>query len=96
MRRVAAITLLAIGLATLTLLISGGAARGSSSSTIDVIFDDARGLVAGQDFKIAGAQAGTIEGVVVTPDFKARVQASVEVASCRFTGTRLALSGPRA
>ena len=47
MRRVAAITLLAIGLATLTLLISGGAARGSSSSTIDVIFDDARGLVAG-------------------------------------------------
>jgi virulence factor Mce-like protein len=74
----AGITVLAIALATLTVLISGGSAPGSSTSTVDVIFDDARGLVAGQDFKIAGAQAGTIEAVVVTPDFKARVEASVE------------------
>ncbi len=28
--------------------------------------------------KIAGAQAGTIDNVVVTPDFKARIEASVE------------------
>ena len=43
-----------------------------------MIFDDARGLVSGQLVKIAGAKAGTIDNVVVTPDFKARVEASVD------------------
>jgi virulence factor Mce-like protein len=77
-RRLAGITVVAATLAVFALLASGGAAHGSSTSSIDVIFDDARGLIAGQDFKIAGAQAGTIENVVVTPDFKARIEASVE------------------
>jgi phospholipid/cholesterol/gamma-HCH transport system substrate-binding protein len=43
-----------------------------------VIFDDARGLIGGQLVKIAGARAGTIENVVVTPDFKARIEATVD------------------
>jgi phospholipid/cholesterol/gamma-HCH transport system substrate-binding protein len=53
-------------------------AQGSSIARFDVIFDDARGLVGGQLVKIAGAKAGTIENVVVTPDFKARVEATIE------------------
>jgi phospholipid/cholesterol/gamma-HCH transport system substrate-binding protein len=56
----------------------GSTAEGSSTARFDVIFDDARGLVAGQLVKIAGAKAGTIEDVVVTPDFKARIEASVD------------------
>lgn len=66
--------LAAIG-ATLAL---GQRADGSSSATFDVIFDDARGLVAGQLVKVAGAQAGTIEDVTLTRDYRARIQASIE------------------
>ncbi len=53
-------------------------AQGSSTGRFDVIFDDARGLIAGQLVKVAGATAGTINNVVVTPDFKARVEASID------------------
>jgi virulence factor Mce-like protein len=75
--------LLAIGLALCTAgavaaLVFGSSAQGSSTAQFDVIFDDARGLIGGQLVKIAGAQAGTIQNVVVTPDFKARVEATVE------------------
>lgn len=58
-------------------LAAGGPAQGSSTATFDVIFDDARGLVPGQLVKIAGAQAGTIENVTLTRDFKARIEATV-------------------
>jgi ABC-type transporter Mla subunit MlaD len=51
---------------------------GPATGRFDVIFDDARGLVAGQVVKIAGAQAGTIQNVVVTSDFKARIEATVQ------------------
>ncbi len=59
-------------------LLFGSSAQGSSQSRFDVIFDDARGLVGGQLVKIAGARAGTIQDVVVTPDFKARIEATVD------------------
>ncbi len=77
MRRLALIiaTLAAGGLAAV--LGFGSSAQGSSSARFDVIFDDARGLIGGQLVKVAGAQAGTIQNVVVTPDFKARVEATV-------------------
>jgi ABC-type transporter Mla subunit MlaD len=71
---------LAIALATLAAaiaLVVGATAQGSDSYRFDVIFDDARGLIAGQLVKIAGAQAGTISNVTVTPDYKARVAATV-------------------
>jgi ABC-type transporter Mla subunit MlaD len=55
---------------------SGGSQ--SASSRFDVIFDNARGLVGGQLVKVAGARAGSIVNVVVTPDFKARIEASVD------------------
>ena len=79
MRRLALIvvTLAAAGAAAV-LGFGGSSAQGSSSARFDVIFDDARGLVGGQLVKVAGAQAGTIQNVVVTPDFKARVEATVD------------------
>jgi ABC-type transporter Mla subunit MlaD len=77
-RRLAAIVLALPAAAALALLATGAIAQGSSQGRFDVIFDDARGLVAGQLVKIAGAQAGTIQNVVVTPDFKARIEASVD------------------
>jgi phospholipid/cholesterol/gamma-HCH transport system substrate-binding protein len=70
------VTLAAAGAAAT--LLFGSSAQGSSTARFDVIFDDARGLIGGQVVKIAGARAGTIQNVVVTPDFKARVEATVE------------------
>ena len=78
MRRLAAILFGLLAIAGAAVLLSGAAAAGSSSATFDVIFDDARGLVAGQLVKVAGAQAGTIQNVTVTADFKARVEASID------------------
>lgn len=77
MRRLLALILVIATGALVVALAAGGPAQGSSSATFDVIFDDARGLVPGQLVKIAGAQAGTIENVTLTRDFKARIEASV-------------------
>jgi ABC-type transporter Mla subunit MlaD len=76
-RLIAVVALIATG-AVLAVTLSSSKADPPSTARFDVIFDDARGLVAGQLVKIAGAQAGTIDNVVVTPDFKARVEASVQ------------------
>jgi phospholipid/cholesterol/gamma-HCH transport system substrate-binding protein len=78
MRSVAALIALGVTGAVLAVLLAGSDARPSSTARFDVIFDDARGLVAGQVVKIAGARVGAIDNVVVTPDFKARIEASVE------------------
>ena len=78
MKRLIALLGLVIAGVVLAVVLSGARADPPSTARFDVIFDDARGLVAGQLVKIAGAQAGTIDNVVVTPDFKARIEASVE------------------
>jgi ABC-type transporter Mla subunit MlaD len=78
MRRVALISGLLAVVALLAVLGFGASAQGSSTASFNVIFDDARGLIGGQLIKVAGAKAGTIENVVVTPDFKAEVQASID------------------
>ncbi|HZU60335.1 MAG TPA: MlaD family protein, partial [Solirubrobacteraceae bacterium] len=78
MRRLAALVLglaLAVSLAA---AVSSSGASPSGSARFDVIFDDARGLVAGQLVKIAGARAGSISGVRLTPGFKARIEATVQ------------------
>jgi virulence factor Mce-like protein len=64
-------------IATFALAASDRPARAGSTYTFDAIFDDARGLVAGQLLKIAGANAGSIDKVTITPDFKARIEMSV-------------------
>ncbi len=76
-RLIALVAVIAAGLVLATVL-AGSRSDPPAMARFDVIFDDARGLVAGQLVKIAGAQAGTIDNVVVTPDFKARIEASVE------------------
>jgi ABC-type transporter Mla subunit MlaD len=66
-------------------LIANASAQASSTSTFDVIFDDARGLVAGQLVKVAGAQAGSIKNVTVVKQgsgantsFKAKIEGSID------------------
>ena len=78
MRRLALIVGVLAVAGTGAILILGPSAQGSSSARFDVIFDDARGLIGGQLVKVAGARAGTIQDVVVTPNFKARVEATVD------------------
>jgi phospholipid/cholesterol/gamma-HCH transport system substrate-binding protein len=77
-RRLALFALVLAAAGALAAVLTGGSAQGSSTSRFDVIFDDARGLLSGQLIKIAGARAGRIENVVVTPDFKARIEATVD------------------
>jgi ABC-type transporter Mla subunit MlaD len=81
MRRIAAL-LVVLTLAGVGALVLGTAAQGSSQTyKFDVIFDDARGLIAGQQVKIAGAEAGSVTNVVVTTvvkgTYKARVEATI-------------------
>jgi virulence factor Mce-like protein len=78
MRRLAAIVVLLATCGVVLAFVFGSSAEGSGTATFDVIFDDARGLIGGQLVKVAGAQAGTIDSVTVTPDFKARIEASIE------------------
>ncbi len=59
-------------------LVIGTVAQGSDTYTFDVIFDDANGLVSGQQVKIAGAEAGTISDVLVTARDQARVEATIK------------------
>ena len=78
MRRLLAITLVLVFAGLVGALLLGSSAQGSSTSRFDVIFDDARGLVSGQLVKVAGARAGLIQNVSVTPNFKARVEATID------------------
>jgi ABC-type transporter Mla subunit MlaD len=78
MRRLAALALVGAVAASLAATMSSSGARAGSATRFDVIFDDARGLVAGQLVKIAGARAGTISGVRLTSGFKARIEATVQ------------------
>jgi ABC-type transporter Mla subunit MlaD len=78
MRRLAAIAVLLGAAGALAAFAFGSTAQGSSTASFDVIFDDARGLIGGQLVKVAGAQAGTIDNVTVTSNFKARIEASID------------------
>jgi phospholipid/cholesterol/gamma-HCH transport system substrate-binding protein len=78
MRRAAALGAWLLGAAIVAAIVLGLTSGSSSTARFDVIFDDARGLVSGQVVKVAGARAGTIDGVVLTPGFKARIEASID------------------
>jgi phospholipid/cholesterol/gamma-HCH transport system substrate-binding protein len=78
MRRIALISGLLATAGLLAVLIFGASAQGSSTAQFDVIFDDARGLISGQVVKVAGAKAGEIQNVVVTPDFKAKIEGTID------------------
>jgi ABC-type transporter Mla subunit MlaD len=77
-KRIVTLAVAVAAVALLIALLSGSSGGTSSTARFDVIFDDARGLVGGQLVKIAGARAGTIDGVVLTSGFKARIEASID------------------
>jgi virulence factor Mce-like protein len=77
-KRLAVLVVAAAAIAALIAVVSGSSATGDPPARFDVIFDDARGLVGGQLVKIAGARAGTIDDVMLTSGFKARIEASVD------------------
>jgi virulence factor Mce-like protein len=75
-----------LAMAALALVLASAAAvmtaesRGGGGQTyrVDAIFDNAGFLIPGQDVKVAGAKVGTVVGVHVTPDRKARVEMAVQ------------------
>ena len=76
MRRVVPIALLAVVVAGVAALI---ATRSSQDAyRVDVIFDNSRGLTPGQLVEVAGARVGTIQAIHLTPDYKARIELSVD------------------
>jgi len=75
----AAVCAVAIGFA-----LSGMGGGGSSGYRVDAIFDNASFLIPGQDVKIAGARAGTVVDVKLTPQHKARIEMRVGKAFAPF------------
>ncbi len=73
------------GAGALAAILLSASAQGSSTSSFDVVFDDARGLIGGQLVKVAGAQAGSIENVVVVKQgsgaktfYRAKVEGTID------------------
>jgi virulence factor Mce-like protein len=62
----------------LAIALIGSGAQASSTYRVDVIFDTAKGIIPGQLVKIAGARVGKIKDVKLTPDYKARIQMTVD------------------
>ncbi len=90
MRRLGAIAITLIAVAAAASII-GAPAQSAGSYRVDAIFDTAKGIIPGQVVKIAGARVGSIEDVVLTKDYKARIVMSVprqftfhEDASCNI------------
>jgi virulence factor Mce-like protein len=87
-RRLAVIGLVAAGLAVLVSQVDVARIREgvdanlsgvkNADYTVDAIFDTAKGLLPGQLVKIAGARAGTITKVSLTPDYKARIEMRID------------------
>lgn len=77
MRRLAVILLGLLLIAGVASAVASSGSPGATPGRFDVIFDDARGLVAGQLVKIAGARAGEVSAVHLTSGYKARIEATV-------------------
>lgn len=76
MRRVGAVVLTLLVIAAAAAVV-GAPAQSAGSYRVDAIFDTAKGIIPGQVVKVAGARVGSIEDVVLTEDYKARVVMSV-------------------
>lgn len=76
MKRVLAILVLftLVFAAMAAILLTGG----KSGYKVDAIFDDVDFLIPGQDVRIAGATAGTVDSIKLTPDRKARVEMRID------------------
>src|SRR5260370_41559639 len=78
MKRLASVGSALLALLAVAIATSAGSAAGSSSYRVDAIFDNAKGLIAGQLVKIAGVRVGTVDGVTLTPDYKARIELTLD------------------
>ena len=76
MRRAFALGLL-IAVAAAALLVGAGG-KGADTYRVDAIFDNAAGLIPGQDVKIAGARVGAVQDITLNKQRKARVQMEIE------------------
>jgi ABC-type transporter Mla subunit MlaD len=91
MTRARFIAISAAGLLLLGLAVAAIAFAAGSPGTmgglyrVDAIFDTAKGIVPGQLVKVAGARAGTVEDVSLTPEYRARLELSLDP---RFAGFR--------
>ena len=71
--------LAAVGAALALGASNSGAADGTGTSyKVNAIFDTAKGIIPGQVVKIAGARVGSVDDVTLTPDFKARIEMTVD------------------
>lgn len=76
MRR--ALTLALVVVAAVAVAVVVRQHRDATAKRVDVIFDTAKGMVGGQLVKIAGARAGRVDAVHLTPDHRARMQLRIE------------------
>ena len=74
MRRVPLIAAAVLAAAALAIVLTSG----SSSYQVAAIFDSAKGMVAGQQVKIAGVHVGTVQAVELAAGPKARIVMSIE------------------
>jgi phospholipid/cholesterol/gamma-HCH transport system substrate-binding protein len=78
---VQALRRLAVAAALVVAVVLGVAALpgpGGDGYRVDAIFDNTASLIPGQDVKIAGARVGSVVGVELTDDLRARVQMEVD------------------
>jgi ABC-type transporter Mla subunit MlaD len=77
-RRALIVAALAVVAAVVVAIVAAGGGPGNSGYKVDVIFDNARGLIPGQLVEVAGGRIGEIDDVKVTRDFKARIEMTVD------------------
>jgi phospholipid/cholesterol/gamma-HCH transport system substrate-binding protein len=77
-RRALIVAALAVVAAVVVVVVATGGGPGNSGYKVDVVFDNARGLIPGQLVEVAGGRVGEIDSVSVTPDFRARISMTVE------------------
>jgi virulence factor Mce-like protein len=78
MRRAATILATAVAIGGPAWLALGAGESTGAGYRIDVIFDNVFGVVEGQDVRVAGATVGTVDGLSVTADNRARVRMTVD------------------
>ena len=75
MRRLVALPLVA--LAVVVILTLTAAAEDQTGYRVDAIFDRTAALIPGQEVRVAGAKVGSVTGIELTPERRARVQLEV-------------------
>src|SRR5260370_6531469 len=92
MKRLASVGSALLALLAVAIATSAGSAAGSSSYRVDAIFDNAKGLIAGQLVKIAGVRVGAVDCLTLTPDYKARIELTLDPRVAAFLADE---AGPR-